>query len=58
VKGFECVSHLHERFGAGFFDDDDLSVRAVRAGFRLLLAQDVFVHHYGSRTCSCSFVAA
>src|SRR5262249_15682570 len=47
---FEKVGGFDERFGLGFFDDDDLSVRARRAGFRLLVAQDVFVHHFGSRT--------
>jgi GT2 family glycosyltransferase len=44
------VGGLDEQFGVGFFDDDDLSVRAGRAGFRLLVALDVFVHHFGSRT--------
>jgi GT2 family glycosyltransferase/tetratricopeptide (TPR) repeat protein len=44
------IGGFDEGFGAGFFDDDDLSVRALRAGFRLLVAQDAFVHHYGSRT--------
>jgi GT2 family glycosyltransferase/tetratricopeptide (TPR) repeat protein len=44
------IGGFDEGFGAGFFDDDDLSVRALRAGFRLLVAQDVFVHHYGNRT--------
>jgi tetratricopeptide (TPR) repeat protein len=47
---FERIGGLDERFGLGFFDDDDLCVRALRAGFRLLVAQDVFVHHFGSRT--------
>ncbi len=46
----EQVGGLDERYGLGFFDDDDLCVRAQQAGFRLLLAQDVFVHHFGSRT--------
>jgi GT2 family glycosyltransferase/Flp pilus assembly protein TadD len=44
------IGGFDEGFGTGFFDDDDLSVRAVRAGFRLRVAQDVFVHHFGSRT--------
>jgi hypothetical protein len=47
---FEKVGGFDERFGLGFFDDDDLCVRALQAGFRLLVAQDVFVHHFGSRT--------
>jgi GT2 family glycosyltransferase len=47
---FERIGGFDERYGLGFFDDDDLSVRARHAGFRLLVAQDVFVHHFGSRT--------
>jgi GT2 family glycosyltransferase len=44
------VGGFDERFGKGFFDDDDLSLRVRRAGYKLLIAQDVFVHHFGSRT--------
>jgi GT2 family glycosyltransferase/predicted Zn-dependent protease len=44
------IGGFDEQFGVGFFDDDDLSVRARRAGFRLLVALNVFVHHFGSRT--------
>ncbi len=44
------IGNFDERFGLGFFDDDDLCVRAREAGFRLLVALDVFIHHSGSRT--------
>jgi GT2 family glycosyltransferase/Tfp pilus assembly protein PilF len=44
------VGGFDERFGLGFFDDDDLCVRTREAGFQLLLALDAFVHHFGGRT--------
>src|SRR5205807_6867539 len=44
------IGGFDERYGTGFFEDDDLCVRVRRAGFRLLVALDVFVHHFGSRT--------
>jgi hypothetical protein len=47
---YEAVGGLDERFGHGFFDDDDLAERARRAGFELAVAHDLFVHHFGSRT--------
>jgi GT2 family glycosyltransferase len=47
---FEEVGGLDERFGVGFFDDDDLSLRVRKAGYELAVARDLFVHHYGSRT--------
>jgi GT2 family glycosyltransferase/tetratricopeptide (TPR) repeat protein len=46
----ERIGRFDERYGLGFFDDDDLCVRARDAGFGLLVALDVFVHHFGSRT--------
>lgn len=45
-----AVGGLDEQFGLGFFDDDDLSFRVRDAGYRLAVALDLFVHHYGSRT--------
>lgn len=44
------VGPLDEQFGIGFFDDDDLVLRVRAAGYRVLIAQDVFVHHHGSHT--------
>jgi glycosyltransferase involved in cell wall biosynthesis len=47
---YEAIGGLDEGFGLGLFDDDDLAVRARRAGFELAVAHDLFVHHFGSRT--------
>ena len=47
---YDAIGGLDERFGLGFFDDDDLAERARRAGFELAVVQDLFVHHFGSRT--------
>src|SRR5262249_41378156 len=47
---FDAVGSLDERFHLGFFEDDDLAIRARQAGFELAVAMDLFVHHFGSRT--------
>ncbi|NIA14061.1 MAG: glycosyltransferase [Nitrospiraceae bacterium] len=39
-----------EGYGIGNFEDDDYCLRAVRAGYRLCIAEDAFVFHYGGRT--------
>ncbi|MDX9974551.1 MAG: glycosyltransferase [FCB group bacterium] len=44
------VGLFDERFGIGNFEDDDYCVRVRRAGFKLLIVEDSFVFHYGSRT--------
>jgi cellulose synthase/poly-beta-1,6-N-acetylglucosamine synthase-like glycosyltransferase len=41
---------LDERYGIGNFEDDDYCMRVLRAGYRLCVAEDSFVYHYGSRT--------
>ena len=37
-------------YGTGNFEDDDYCLRVMRAGYRLCVAEDSFVFHYGSRT--------
>ncbi|MEN6351735.1 MAG: glycosyltransferase [Syntrophomonas sp.] len=32
------------------FDDDDISFRIRRAGYKLILARDTYIHHFGSIT--------
>lgn len=44
------VGLLDERFGVGYFEDDDYCRRIEQAGGRVAIAEDVFVHHEHSAT--------
>lgn len=44
------VGRFDESFGLGNFEDDDYCLRVRQAGYRLCVAEDAFVFHYGSRT--------
>jgi len=41
------VGELDERFEVGMFEDDDFSLRVRQVNFRIVAAEDCFVHHFG-----------
>jgi GT2 family glycosyltransferase len=49
---WEEVGGLDERFEVGLFEDDDLTLRVLRAGRRVVAAEDCFVHHFGQGSFS------
>lgn len=46
----EEVGELDERFFPGGYEDNDYCLRAQLKGYKLLIAGDIFVHHWGSAT--------
>jgi len=41
------VGELDARFEVGMFEDDDFSLRIRQAGYRIVTAEDCFIHHFG-----------
>ncbi len=44
------IGGFDERFTPGNFEDDDFCLRAAIANYKMVIAKDVFVHHFGSMT--------
>lgn len=42
------IGLLDPLFTPGNYEDDDLSIRIIKAGYNLLLCKDTFIHHFGS----------
>jgi GT2 family glycosyltransferase len=53
----DTIGGLDERFSPGNFEDDDFCLRSTIAGFRTVIAKDVFIHHFGSKSFLANGVA-
>lgn len=42
------IGLLEEAFSPGNYEDDDYCLRIRKAGYRLVLCRDTFIHHFGS----------
>jgi len=50
------VGALDERFNLGNFEDDDYCMRVRAAGYWIYVCDDVFIHHFGSRSFAANNV--
>ncbi len=50
------IGGIDERFGVGNFEDDDFCMRVRAAGYRIHVCDDVFIHHFGSKTFAANKV--
>jgi GT2 family glycosyltransferase len=41
------IGELDTRFNVGMFEDDDYCLRVKKAGYKIVVAEDVFIHHFG-----------
>lgn len=46
----DLIGGLDTDFGTGNLEDDDFCMRAKVAGLKIAIAEDVFIHHFGSKT--------
>ena len=46
----DVIGGLDENYVSGNYEDDDLCLRALIAGYKNIIAHDVFIHHYCSMT--------
>jgi GT2 family glycosyltransferase len=50
------IGALDERFSLGNFEDDDYCMRVRAAGYWIYVCDDVFIHHFGSRSFAANNV--
>jgi GT2 family glycosyltransferase len=44
----ELVGLLDDAYDLGFYEDDDYCLRVLKAGYKLVCREDVFIYHHGS----------
>lgn len=44
---YQKIGGLDEQFGKGMFEDDDYCRRIIDSGKKILISDDVFIHHFG-----------
>lgn len=49
---YDEAGPLDEAYGMGMFEDDDFCYSLTRHGYEIVLAEDVFIHHFGSKSFS------
>lgn len=47
---YNAIGGLDETYGSGNYEDDDYCLRATAAGYNIMVAEDAFIHHFGSST--------
>lgn len=54
VRGsiWDAAGGMDERFSPGYFEDDDLCMRILERGYRILLCRNSFIYHAGSQSFS------
>jgi GT2 family glycosyltransferase len=45
---WERTGYFDEGYAVGNYEDDDYNIRVRLLGFRLVIARDTFIHHFGS----------
>jgi GT2 family glycosyltransferase len=50
TQGYDVNLPTNGKDGGYGFSDDDLSAKMIKAGYRLLITNDVFIHHFGGVT--------
>ena len=48
----DIIGGFDTRFWPGNFEDNDYCLRIKLAGYKILIARDVYIHHFGSKTFS------
>jgi GT2 family glycosyltransferase len=51
-KVIEKCGLLDERYGLGFFEDDDYCYNVIKNGYEITIAEDSYVHHFQSMSFS------